>query len=141
MASNRMVYHDGRVVNIEANQAKVKILSQSACAQCHAKGACTASDQEEKFIDAVMGSDDSITVGDEVTLVMEEKMGRMAVLFGFVLPLLVMVVVLFTLSGLGYAESSAALFGLGALVPYYLLLKLFRKRIEKDFSFKIEKKV
>jgi len=137
-AGSRMVYHDGTVVKAEGNKVQVKIISQSACAQCHVKGVCAAADMEEKVIEAV--SPKPLREGDIVTVIMEEKLGRLAVFYGFFLPFIVMVTVLFTAHGLGSSESQAALLGIGSLLPYYLVLYTLRKRIEKDFIFKAEKR-
>jgi sigma-E factor negative regulatory protein RseC len=119
---------------------RVKIVSHSACAQCHARGGCTAADMKEKIIDAVSVSDEPLRKGDTVTVIMEEKLGWLAVFYGFFLPFIVMMIVLFVSYGLGGSETEAALWGIGSLVPYYLLLYVFRKKIEKDFIFKAEKK-
>jgi positive regulator of sigma E activity len=143
LARNRMVYHDGTVVSFEEEKIRVKIISKSACADCHAKGACTAADMEEKFIDTIptQHPHEPFQVGDLVTIIMEEKLGRVALFYGFMLPFLVMVAVLFTLSGMGHNEAKAGLLALASLVPYYLFLFLFRKKVEKDFVFTIKKKI
>jgi sigma-E factor negative regulatory protein RseC len=96
---------------------------------------------EEKFIDAVSSPPDTaFKVGDAVTLVMEERLGWLAIFYGFVLPLIVMVAVLIMVSAGGGSETEAALLGIGSLLPYYLLLYLFRQKIEKDFIFRAERK-
>ncbi len=138
MEDNRMVFHDGEVIESRDNSVRVKIISRSACSQCHAKGMCSAADMEEKIIDAV--SSDPLYKGDAVTVIMEEKLGRLAIFYGFFLPFIVMVSVLFTARGLGGSEPGAALLGVGSLLPYYLVLYTLRKKIEKDFIFKAEKR-
>lgn len=138
MTDNRMVCHDGKVVKAEGNKVKVKIISQSACAQCHAKGICSAADMEEKIIEAV--SSEPLQKGDIVTVIMEEKLGWIAVFYGFLLPFILMVSVLFVAYALGSSEPKAALLGIGSLLPYYLVLYTLRKKIEKDFIFKAEKR-
>jgi sigma-E factor negative regulatory protein RseC len=142
LAKNRLVYHDGTVVSFEGEKIRVKIISKSACADCHAKGACSAADMEEKYIDTIRPpmTQETFKEGDLVTVIMEQKLGRIALFYGFVLPFLVMVLVLFTLSGLGHSETKAGLLALSSLVPYYLLLFLFRKKVEKDFVFTLKKK-
>jgi len=140
MTDNRMVYHDGIVVGMNGHHVRVKIVSQSACAGCHARGVCTAADMQEKIIEAVPVSAEPLQKGDTVTVIMEEKMGWLAVFYGFFLPFIVMIVVLFVSYALGGSDLAAAFAGIGSLVPYYLLLYVFRKKIEKDFIFKAEKK-
>jgi positive regulator of sigma E activity len=134
------VFHDGMVIGIDRQKVRVKIISQSACADCHAKGVCTAADMEEKIIEAVPSPGQTLHIGDTVTIVMAEKLGWLSVFYGFFLPFLVMVTVLFTANAMGAGETLSALSGLASLFPYYLLLYVFRKKIEKDFIFKAEKK-
>ncbi len=138
MADSRMVSHDGEVVEIHDQQVRVKIVSQSACADCHAKSLCSAADQKDKYIDAV--AVEPLQIGDPVQVTMTEKMGWKAVLYGFFLPFIIMVAVLITVHALGQSEPVAGLAGLGSLLPYYLVLYKFRKHIEKDFVFSAEKK-
>jgi sigma-E factor negative regulatory protein RseC len=101
---------------------------------------CTALEMAEKIINAVPVSRDPLQIGDTVVLMMEEKLGWKAIFYGFFLPFIVMVTVLFFSSALGSGETKAALYGIGSLIPYYLLLYVFREKIEKDFVFKAEKK-
>ncbi len=138
MADRRTVHHDGTVVSVNGDRVQVEIISKSACADCHAKHMCTAADMQEKIIDAIAA--EPLTKGDVVSVKMEEKLGWIALFYGFVLPFIVMVTVLFTLNGLGYPETRAALFSLAALVPYYSVLYFFRKKFEKEFVFRAEKK-
>lgn len=135
-----MVYHDGNVVSVSGNHVQVKIISKSACAECHAKGVCNASDMDEKLIDGVANPGHSFHIGEPVTLVMEEKLGWIAIFYAFGLPFLVMVSILILFSALGHSETFAALAGLASLLPYYLLLYVFRRKVEKDFLFKVEQK-
>lgn len=137
MNDTRMVCHDGTVISQKDNHVQVKITAQSACAGCHAKGVCGAADMQEKIIDAV--TREPLSPGDTVNIKMEEKLGWLALFYGFVLPFIVMVSVLFILHLSGSSETNAALIALGSLVPYYLLLYIFRKKIEKDFVFFAEK--
>ena len=41
-----MIEHRGVITSITDNKVSVKILQQSACSSCHAKGACTAATVE-----------------------------------------------------------------------------------------------
>ncbi|MCP5103056.1 MAG: SoxR reducing system RseC family protein [bacterium] len=138
MTNNHLVYHEGQVVEAAGKNAKVKIISQAACTHCHAKSMCSVSEVEEKIIDAV--TPDPLQIGDTVTLIMEEKLGRLAIFYGYFLPFVVMVVVLFAAYGAGFEESQAALLGIGGLVPYYLGLYVFRRKIAKNFVVRAEKK-
>lgn len=138
MDRNRMVHHDGTVISVNGSNVKVKIVSQSACGECHAKSMCNAAEKQDKIIDAI--STESLEKGDCVCVVMEEHLGWKAIFYAFFLPFLVLVTVLFTMNGIGFSETHAALIALASLAPYYFIVYLFRQRIEKDFVFKAEKK-
>jgi sigma-E factor negative regulatory protein RseC len=142
MADSQSICSEGKVVGFgtKDGSVQVKILSRSACAQCHARGMCTALEMAEKIINAVPVSRDPLQIGDTVVVMMEEKLGWKAIFYGFFLPFIVMVTVLFFSYALGSGETKAALYGIGSLIPYYLLIYVFREKIEKDFVFKVEKK-
>jgi len=46
-----MIEHEGIIEKIRGNHITVRILQQSACGACHAKGMCTAADTKEKLVD------------------------------------------------------------------------------------------
>lgn len=77
--------------------------------------------------------------GEQVLVVMDQALGYQAVLWGYVLPFLLVVLVL----GVTYAMTSneliSGLAGLVSLGPFYLLLWALRKRFEKTFQLTIKK--
>ena len=130
------IRHEGKVVKIEKGKFSVKITSPSACRGCRVRAACSASGMAEKIIETF--SDRDLQIGDEVTVVMEEKLGITAVFYSFFLPFLVMGLVLFVCLTAGISEIIAALCAIISLIPYYLLLHLLARHIEKDFIFRAE---
>jgi len=118
----------------------VRIMSESACAACHAKGACSAADQEEKFIDVPL-NDSNLQIGDAVRVEVTRHLGMKAVALGYVYPFLILMAVLVGLLAVGVAELKAGMLALLALVPYYLLLYLFRNRIDSNFTFSLKKTI
>ncbi len=137
MNRDRLISHEGKVVGFEKDKVRVKILSLSACASCHAKGSCSAADMSEKYIDAFPGA--VFENGEKVNVVIEEKMGWTALLYGILIPCIIMVATLFTLNALGKSEPFSALASLASLIPYYFFLYLLRGRFEKKFTFKAER--
>ncbi len=131
--------HIGRVVSIDAGIVRVSIISQSACAGCHAKGSCGLHEQQEKMIDVPCNSS-LYHVGDRVEVGVQKWAGMHAVFLSYVLPFVLVVATIFGLSSTGFDEGLSALVGLGCLVPYYLLLYAFRQRISRSFSFTITRK-
>lgn len=133
-----MIEHEGIIEQIDGDVAHVKIDSMSACASCHAKGACSAADQEEKYLDVpILGA--VYRQGETVKVQVEKRMGFRAVALGYFYPFVLVMLVLIAMTVTGASELRAGSFALLSLIPYYLGLYLFRKRIESTFTFSIKK--
>ncbi|MCU0288304.1 MAG: SoxR reducing system RseC family protein [Acidobacteria bacterium] len=132
-----MVSHEGIVVSIDGNHVQVKIMSMTACDGCRARNTCMAAHGKEKIIDAI--TLEPLKKDDAVLVKMEEKLGWIALFYAFFLPLFILLALLFSLPALGFSETLAGIIALGSLMPYYLVLYLFRKKIEKKFVFTAEK--
>jgi sigma-E factor negative regulatory protein RseC len=133
-----MIEHEGIIDHIDGDVAHVKIESVSACKSCHAKGVCSAADQEEKFLDVPMyGS--TYRQGELVHVQIAKRLGFKAVALGYVYPFLLLMVVLIAMLAAGAEELKAGIFALLSIIPYYLVLYLFRKRIESTFTFSLKK--
>ena len=137
MASGTII-HPGIIESINGDKVFIRILSQSACSSCHAKGACTIADVEEKIIEADIDPSENRKPGEQVMVKMEESLGHKAVLMGYVLPLIVLVGSVILFLSLFKHEGMAALLSILMLVPYYFTLYLFRKRLRKEFRFRVE---
>ncbi len=136
MSEKKQIEHQGIVEHADGEHARVRILSQSACASCHAKGVCTAADLQEKLIDA--SCDRNYAPGERVTLVGESKLGLQAAWWAYILPLFLMMTTLIATYTLTNNENLAGLLALGILVPYFLIIKLFNNKFFKTFSFTIK---
>ena len=138
MSDYNLIDHLGIVDRIEGDVAHVKINSESACSACHAKGVCGAADQEEKFLDVAL-SGASYKTGEQVHVQVARRLGFKAVALGYFYPFLLLMGVLILLILIGVSELKAGSLALLSILPYYLLLYLFRKRIESTFTFSIKK--
>ena len=128
------IKHSGVVENVVGDSVQVRIVQTSACAACKVAGYCNASESKEKLVD-VYHCD---VVGDAVTVTASTQVAAHALLMGFGLPFVVMVVVLYAVLQLTGREGLAALSSLAALVPYYGVLFLFRNRLREKLAFSIE---
>lgn len=131
------ISHQGIIESVTGTFIKVRILSMSACSACHAKGACNASDQEEKIIEALPNGK-PLKIGDWVTVTAKESMGFKALFLAYVLPFLLVLTVLILATSLHVPEVKAGLFSLSVLVPYYLVLYVTREKVSKSFVFEIQ---
>ena len=130
------IRHEGIVESIGAKSCLVRILQASACSSCSARQLCRSSESKEKVIE-VKGHYPTLQVGDNVTLIGSVRQGLRASVLAYVIPLIIMLVALFVgtrLSGDGIGALAALLF----LAIYYGILFLFRDKLDKQFSFKIE---
>ena len=133
-----MIEHEGIIDHIDGDVAHVKIDNVSACMSCHAKGACSAADQEEKFLDVPLQGA-TYQEGDPVYVQIAKHLGFRAVALGYVYPFLVLMAVLIGMLAVGAEELRAGVVALLSIIPYYLVLYLFRNRIAKSFTFSIKK--
>ena len=79
-------------------------------------------------------------VGQEVEVVLRESMGMKAVLLSYVVPVLILLAVVVSLSYTGLHElwiGAAGLFGVGL---WYLLLWLMRGRFAHEYVFTLKRK-
>lgn len=133
-----MIEHQGIITAILDKKISVKILQQSACSSCHAKGACMAADSKEKTIE-VTNVEGNYKLNDLVTLECKESMGYRAVLWAFVVPVVILVsTIIVATSAWRWGETEAAVASVLALAPYYLLLYFLRHKMAGSFKFTIK---
>jgi len=133
------ISHSGIIEGIEGDCVKVRIVQTSACAACKVAGYCNAAESKEKIVDVLCGSAaKNLTVGQPVTVTTSGQVAAKALLWGFGLPFVVLVTVLVLVLWLTDHEGTAALSGLAALIPYYILLWLLRDRMREQLAFAIE---
>lgn len=130
------IRHEGIVESIGAKSCSVRILQASACSSCSARQLCRSSESKEKVIE-VKGHYPTLQVGDNVTLIGSVRQGLRASVLAYVFPLIIMLVALFVGTRLG-GDGIGALAALLFLAIYYGILFLFRDKLDKQFSFKIE---
>ena len=129
---SKTVSHKGVVVAVDGRRLKVQIESVSACAACHAKGMCTLSDKEEKLIDIEMPNGMEKKVGDVVTVVVTQQRGMQAVVLAYIIPAMVVILSLVALLNI-VSEPVAIILSLLSLAVYYVILYLFRNKINSKF--------
>ena len=133
------VSHKGRVVRMPPQVTTVAIEQHSACAQCHAAGLCGLADVVEKAIEVPTDPYAKYGVGDEVEVLLKASMGMKAVWLAYFVPLVILLVAILGLISLGAGEVVAGLSGIGAVALYYLLLWLFRERLQNEYVFTIKR--
>jgi sigma-E factor negative regulatory protein RseC len=134
-----LIQHRGIIERIEKRKVFVRIEQKAACCACHARSACLASDKKEKVIEI-----DDVTSGiyaphEQVVVSAHASTGLFAVMMSFAIPLILVVIAL--IAGLSRSgnEGVGGLAGLSILIPYYLILYIFRDKLKKKCVFTLTK--
>ncbi len=136
---NNKIKHSGVVDGVEESCVRVRILQSSACSACKVASHCNASETKEKLIEVSTAEAEKYHVGEHVRVVADAGVGFRASWYGYLLPLLLMVIALVTTLKMTSSEGVAALFSLGILIPYYICLYMLRSKLKRSLSFFIEK--
>lgn len=138
MSSSSEISHRGRIVAITPEVTTVEIVSESACAACHARGLCSLGDSTVKQVELPTRGWDDYSVGQEVNVVLRASMGHKAVWLAYVIPLLIMVAALLGTLAAGGSELLAGLLAIVAIALYYLVIWLLRGRLRNEYIFNIQ---
>lgn len=133
------IKHAGVVDGVEGECVRVRILQSSACSACKVAAHCNASETKEKIIDVMDADASHYQKGDQVMVVADTAVGFRASLYGYLLPLILMVVTLVGVLAATHSEGLATLSALGILMPYYVLLFLMRNKLRNRLSFTLER--
>ena len=154
-SKRKMIKHDGIIIALnEDGTALVRIVQTSACAACKAKAMCASAESAEKEMTVMLLGDGQWAVGDTVEVMVQQKMGWKAVVLAYLLPFFVMLAVMFIGNGLlAMGDGATGLLGdeakreavlgtvaLCAMALYYLVLGMFKDKLQKEFSFTARKK-
>ena len=158
-SKRKMIKHDGIIIALnEDGTALVRIVQTSACAACKAKAMCASAESAEKEMTVTLANSPSpiadIKVGDTVEVMVQQKMGWKAVVLAYLLPFFVMLAVMFIGNGLlAMGDGAIGLLGDGAkreavlgtvalcaMAVYYLVLGMFKDKLQKEFSFTARKR-
>lgn len=132
--------HSGTVVEKTAEKYRVQITLNDACGHCSGRKACALFTSEKRIVE--IGRDahtPEAEIGENVNVRMQTQSGMKAVCYAYLLPVLMMMSVVIVLYAFRLDEQIVAISAVGTMVLYYLVFYFFRRRIEKKFSFTLEK--
>ena len=133
MAKNT-IEHDGIVTQVAETFIIVTIQSQTACAGCHAKGACGMSEMALKSITTEKPNEDV-----KIVLVSASTQNAMlSVLLAYIVPSILIIAVLALLILAGTSEVLAATLSLTTTTVYFIVLYLLRNKFAKKIKFKVK---
>ena len=131
--------HKGNIIKIDGNTVTVKVLQLSACASCDSNKYCTLSECKEKEITVSDANPEAYSVGEEVQIVTQKRQVFTAVLWAYVIPLILLFIGVGVGTLLNLPEVHTALLGLVAVAIYYVFLMAINKILSKSLEFKISK--
>ena len=135
---SNIISHEGVVTKITDEELEIKILSQSACAACHAKSACGMGEQAEKILTVPRPKGKEFALMQKVNVKMAINQGNKAAILAYLIPIILLLAVLFVCLSLGFGEGLSALISIVALVPYYIVLYLRRDKLKQKFDYIVE---
>ena len=159
-----MIKHDGIIIALnEDGTALVRIVQTSACAACKAKAMCASAESAEKEMRVVLlgerapqnasvfgdpakamrreGERHDFAVGDTVEVMVQQKMGWKAVVLAYLLPFFVMLAVMLIGNAIwAVREEILGTVALCAMAVYYLVLGMFKDKLQREFSFTAKRK-
>lgn len=116
----------------------VEILVSSACSECHAKGMCGMSEDEQKMIMLPTDPYSTYNVGDEVQVCTKMTMGLKAAWISYAIPLLILMILILTLSAFLESEVLVGAASVGGVALYYFIIWLLRGKLQNEFVFYIK---
>ncbi len=135
---SEIVEHSGIIQTVNGKHLQVQIVQMSACSSCHAKGACSAADMDDKLIDVETNRSD-FQVGESVMLYGQSSMGLLAVLLAFVIPFVLILLTLLLLNPHVANEAISGSIALSTLIPYFFILSRFNTKLRSKLKFQVRK--
>ncbi len=133
-----VIEHEGVVSSVNGRALKVEIVSNSACASCHARGQCLSSlDSAVRVMDVTAPDGEKYDVGERVHLSITGRSGMLAVTMCYIVPLALCIVTLALLVSYGVSEGVSAAISLAVVAVYMLILFIFRRSIAQKVDIKI----
>ena len=136
-SNQRIASHDGIVTAVNKGVVTVRIEAVSACAACAAHGRCGFAESKEKSIEVPTSDWSRYSLGDAVTVHVDESRGMLAVWLAYVLPAILMIAVIVGLSLVGLPEWLVVLGSFTILGIYIFILYLRRRHVERHFTLTI----
>ena len=131
------INHDGQVVEISDNKVVAEILVSEACGTCQAKGLCHTNGKKVR-VEAEAEPGQDLKVGQQVKVSFTPTLALSSVLLAYVLPLVLMFAVMFSLIAITGNQDIGCVSGLAVLPIYYTLLYMMRHKLRRKFKFRVE---
>lgn len=134
------IEHEGRVASVAGDVVRVEVEAGDACSACAARRQCAMGHAADRKIIEVATADVSqYNVGERVVVASSGSVGAMALVLGYVAPLVVLLATLVIAICTGAGEQIAAVASISAIAVYYAVLYALRRSISRKVNFIISK--
>ncbi len=130
-----IISHSGIVDSVSNGVVTVRIVQSSACSACKVATYCSSVESKEKLIEVRCSNASHYKVGQEVDVTAAAVMGFKAVLFAFVIPSVLLLVVIGIGLYVGASEPLAALGGIVTVILYYMVIYKLNDKLKKELAF------
>jgi Positive regulator of sigma E activity len=134
-----VVKHRGKIISVSQEEVLVKIERGGACSGCSNKKACQFGESEEHVVVVKTHDASSYIEGEDVSVSLKGSLGLKAVLYAYILPLLLMMATFVVVRLFIFSEPLQILFALIPVVIYYTVLYKLRDKLDNTFNFYISK--
>ena len=128
------IAHEAVVTDINNDTLSLEIVRTEACNSCAIKSVC----QQKKNLNARVENPQNYKKGQKINVYIEEKQAFNAIVFAYILPLILVLLALFSVIYFMGDEVIAAIISLLVFPIYYLVLYCFGKKLKMMMSVKIE---
>lgn len=133
------IEHPGNIIRTESDRVFVSIYSKSVCSKCDVRGSCNSlSGTSEKIFEINVKENHNYQIGQKVRLSISAQAGNRSVFIAYILPLILLISGMIVSDSLFHKEGITAITGLSILFIYFIILSLFRKKLNRSFKISIE---
>jgi sigma-E factor negative regulatory protein RseC len=133
------ICHQGVVKEITGNMLYVAIERKTACSACHARNVCFAFDKKDEVITIPTYTPEIYQVGEHIQVSLQKSLGAKAVVIAYLCPFFALILGLF----ITYYFTKNELLSIGiafvVTVLYFIFLKRMNNKINKHFTFEVNK--
>jgi sigma-E factor negative regulatory protein RseC len=129
------IEHNGVVHSIGKNTV-VRITAHPSCSSCQASGVCNVSGSTEKYFE--FPGQEGLQTGQNVKVITSLSTGFRALVLGYIIPLIVVLIFTILLLGLGVSELLAGIGSIATVAIYYLFIYLMRDKISRTIKFTLK---
>lgn len=135
------IEHKAKVTALSEKEGTVTVAVEHGdeCGGCPAARLCGIGDSKKELLTIKDPRPGRFQIGERVKIRGRESLHKRAIMLCTVIPCLLLIVVMTAVFLATLSQGLAALWGIGTMILFFLLLYLGRNKIAHEFTFTIEK--